>query len=104
MAHDVKFSEVKTYADIVAYDPFPRTDARCSFDNIERADIIRHIEETYGEGLLFVVLYDEALVLVNGVKYTSEPLNKQTFVRQEKKHVFLRSEAEVQAAKTKDHK
>lgn len=72
----VEIGSLQTHAEVLNFDPFP-TITKKRFDNCSDEAIVTACAAEFGDDLIAIVIYDISIVKVNGVKYTSEPLNKK---------------------------
>ena len=76
MKQTVEFTSIETHVEVLNFDPFP-TITKKRFDNCSDEAIVTAVSDEFGDDLIAIVIYDISVVKVNGVKYTSEPLNKK---------------------------
>lgn len=81
----VEHTAIETHVECLVWDPFPTLD-KCRYDQCSREAIVAACVEKYktnrfadGTMLISITIYEISVVNINGVKYRSEPLNKQTW-------------------------
>ena len=74
--HEVELVRMETHVEVLNFDPFP-TITKKRFDNCSDEAIVTAVAAEFGDDLIAIVIYEISVMKVDGVKYTSEPLNKK---------------------------
>jgi len=80
----VKGKELQTHVECLVWDPFPTID-KCRYDSCSREAIVAACIEKYKawpDMLVAITIYDISVVIIDGIKYKSDPLNKQTWSKE----------------------
>lgn len=76
MNSDPQDNKLQTHVEILNFDPFPVITKK-RYDECSLEAIIASVSAEYRNDLIAVVVYDISVIKMNGVRYTSEPLNKR---------------------------
>jgi hypothetical protein len=73
------YKPMETHVECLVWDPFPTID-KCRYDGCTREAIIAACIEKYRghrikDMLIAVVIYDVSVIMVDNIRYSSEPLN-----------------------------
>jgi hypothetical protein len=67
---------LETHVEVAIYDPLPTT-ARSRADGQSDHSIIDRVVQEYGRALIGITIHEVAVIQVNGIVYSSEPLNRR---------------------------
>lgn len=79
--NNIKQVRLDTFVEVHICDPFPTSKTTLCAPDLPRKQIVANVAQEYGDVLIGIIIYDRNIIIVDGVKYTSDKLNVQPWTK-----------------------